>query len=344
MPKFKRYEELLAEAWTTSKGELPTTVRNPALRQILVDSTHKTYKYVLVNALLGAATRWHNPLVLQAGSTLERPWDARSVCHRVLVPFERDHMEGRLGRSNEPFLNKPARFPELSEHNAVRRGSDQRVLNAMIALLGSIRNQDHARLLLVEALHLIRELQTQSLTIPFDGTKDSLPNQVRALLTENIEGEILTFVSGLILRSTFDLDIYRLRLHPMNQSGASSNEIADIDIVDSTTRGAVAGFEVKDKDFTPHDFTHAREKCYSEGVRSFKFITRGRWCKSFARSHPRKFIEYRRDILPIETLLLVFDYSFVNLRGDGLQKYVAEFVAQVRPKPETCDHLKAKLL
>ena len=38
----------------------------------------------------------------------------------VIVPFDTEVLNKALGGSNEPFLNKPARFPELSTSNAVR--------------------------------------------------------------------------------------------------------------------------------------------------------------------------------------------------------------------------------
>ena len=58
-------------------------------------------------------------LSLQAGDESDGAYDARSLCHKVLVPFEREFMPNSLGGSNEPFLNKPARFPRLTPDNAV---------------------------------------------------------------------------------------------------------------------------------------------------------------------------------------------------------------------------------
>ena len=65
------------------------------------------------------------------GLPLSGAYDARTVCHKVIVPFEMEVLDKALGGSNEPFLNKPARFPELDKNNAVRRGNDQAILNAL---------------------------------------------------------------------------------------------------------------------------------------------------------------------------------------------------------------------
>lgn len=81
----------------------------------IIKGTHLTYRYILVTALLGKAMNPDvNPLALQSGAELEGACDARSLCHKVIVPLERVLLNRSLGGSNEPFLNKPARFPSVS--------------------------------------------------------------------------------------------------------------------------------------------------------------------------------------------------------------------------------------
>ncbi len=86
---------------------------------------HKTYRYILLTAILAKSTNEDiDILSLQAGDISDGAYDARSLCHSVIVPFERSVYPYSLGNSNEPFLNKPARFPRISRDNAVRRGRD----------------------------------------------------------------------------------------------------------------------------------------------------------------------------------------------------------------------------
>lgn len=81
----------------------------------VIDNTHLTFKYILFTAVLAKATDSSiNPLCLQKKSELPGAYDARTVCHKVVVPFEMETLEKALGGSNEPFLNKPARFPRPS--------------------------------------------------------------------------------------------------------------------------------------------------------------------------------------------------------------------------------------
>lgn len=103
------------------RGDVPLDCACRDLVDDVLEHTHLTYKYILVTALTAKATDESvNPLRLQAKSALPGAYDARSICHGVIVPFDTEVLNKALGGSNEPFLNKPARFPELSTSNAVR--------------------------------------------------------------------------------------------------------------------------------------------------------------------------------------------------------------------------------
>ena len=115
--------------------------------------SHKTYRYVLVTALLAKSTNEEiDALSLQAGDDSEGAYDARSLCHKVIVPFEREYYPNGIGGSNEPFLNKPARFTRLSEDNAVRRGNDMEILKIVITILSSIKSSKSAFLYLSSSI------------------------------------------------------------------------------------------------------------------------------------------------------------------------------------------------
>jgi len=123
-------ERVLLAAFRMRCAKDDTISRN--IKTVLY-GTHKTYKYILVNGLLAKATNHKiNPIALQSGANIKGAYDARSLCHNVLVPFERDFLQNVLGGSNEPFLNKPARFTQLSTENAVRKGNDKETLETVI--------------------------------------------------------------------------------------------------------------------------------------------------------------------------------------------------------------------
>ena len=87
-----------AYARATAPGYALTSKFNQHIKNVLFNK-HLTYKYILVNALLAKATNPNiNALCLQATSGLTGAYDARSLCHEVLVPFERAHFSNALRR------------------------------------------------------------------------------------------------------------------------------------------------------------------------------------------------------------------------------------------------------
>ena len=138
-------EKILKKAYAVASYNPESTCTHEELIDYVIDNTHLTYKYVLFTALLSKATDEKiNPLCLQKKSTLPGAYDARTICHKVIVPFEMEVLKKAMGGSNEPFLNKPARFPELSKTNAVRRGNDQNILNALCDNLPTIKTSQDA--------------------------------------------------------------------------------------------------------------------------------------------------------------------------------------------------------
>lgn len=112
----------------------------------ILKGSHKTYRYVLVTALLAKSVNKDvDILSLQAKDSSVGAYDARSLCHKVIVPFERSTYPNSLGGSNEPFLNKPARFQRLAMTNAVRSGNDSKILESMINTLSEIKTKDKHR-------------------------------------------------------------------------------------------------------------------------------------------------------------------------------------------------------
>ncbi|MFH1070219.1 MAG: restriction endonuclease, SacI family [Candidatus Glassbacteria bacterium] len=80
-----------------------------------INSSTKSYRYVLPTQLLSKLT---NPEIdsrcLQAGRGGTGAFDARTIAHKVIVPFDQENEEV-LGGSPEPYVNNPLRVLELSE-------------------------------------------------------------------------------------------------------------------------------------------------------------------------------------------------------------------------------------
>lgn len=246
--------------------------------KFIINNTHKTYKYILVTGLLAKATNEKaNALALQAGAPLEGAFDARSLCHNVLVPFERDFLQNALGGSNEPFLNKPARFTHLSIDNAVRRGKDKEILKRLISIFNFINASREAEIYLSCALEYlnqriekIKELHDRKIT--YSPTLIEIYEFVFRFLEESFEGETSAIVVGTlekIFHRRFSKS-FRVIAHKVNQSGASSKEVGDIDIYKEDR--FYYSIEVKDKRFTAYDLEHAINKIKNNNGVKGQFI------------------------------------------------------------------------
>lgn len=243
----------------------------------VITGTHLTYRYILMTALIAKATNDKcNPLALQAGAELNGAYDARSVCHKVLVPIERELLNGRLGSSNEPFLNKPARYQELSLSNAVRRGNDLDLLKTSIKILEKIEFSHHAYDCLKDAILATFKRKSKDINDylqlkPEINQQTSFIRFAELLIEKSFEGETCSLLVGLtynIMSLSLSKD-FDVRVHKSNQAGSSSNEISDVDVYHENN--LLYTVEVKDKIYSESDVNHAISKAVMSGINSIVF-------------------------------------------------------------------------
>ena len=174
-------------------------------------------------------------------------------------------------------MNKPARFPELDKSNAVRRGTDQAILNALCDNLPLIATSIDAYQCLVYLLcKLIRiRDEKQKLTIFKIESSTNLPSKLLQYINEALrvsyEGEVLTLmVAGIYhLMYLYNSDA-TVEVHPVNQSGASGREVSGLDIYISGR--LVSSNELKDKGYAETDVRHAADKVINAGGTRMLFI------------------------------------------------------------------------
>lgn len=271
----KKAEEIILKAYrsTCTKNDDITN----AIKKVLF-GTHKTYKYILVNGILSKASNNEaNPIALQAGAALPGAFDARSLCHKVLVPFERDFLNNILGGSNEPFLNKPARFTHLSKYNAVRKGKDKETLLLLIEIFSAIHTSEEASDYLACVLSILQE-QIKEANKTFANVVNYSPALIEIyefsllFISKSFEGETSAIIVGaleLLLHEYMDGN-YIVKTHKVNQSGASSKEVGDIDVYRDAE--FYYSIEVKDKDFNEYDVGHAFNKVIHNKGKKAAFI------------------------------------------------------------------------
>lgn len=240
---------------------------------------HKTYRYILVTALLAKATNDEiNILSLQKGDGKDGKYDARSLCHKVLVPFETLRLPGSLGSSNEPFLNKPARFVSLSLTNAVRRGKDLQTLSDVIDILSDISNSPEAYRYLKSALSTMKEISKEYVSkysvgdtlIDISEFSQLVLDYIYTITEHSLEGEVCPLIVAQLEQMYLGKD-FKVEPHKVNQSGSSSKEIGDIDIYDKNKK-LLYSIEVKDKDFSKQDIVHAITKFKQADLNTSLFV------------------------------------------------------------------------
>ena len=245
----------------------PTLELTMMLKRVILGS-HKTYRYVLVTNLLAKAVNSKaNALSLQAGAPIRGAFDSRTLCHDVVVEFERKNLVNALGASNEPYLNKPARYTHLSKDNAVRRGNDREILNTLIAIAKKV-NAGGSNLafeclsycfVLLEKVIANNELLNTVHTIITPDLID-IYRYVARYIEESFEGETCAAIVGTVEKQFYSClkGEYRVEVHKVNECGASSKEVGDIDVFEKDK--CFYSIEVKDKAFTVYDVEHAFNK------------------------------------------------------------------------------------
>lgn len=211
-------------------------------------SNHITYKYILWTMLLAKSVNPNiNALSLQASDSLTGAYDARSICHRVIIPFEAEHFE-RISSGTEPFLNKPARFKHLSSDNPTRSKKDAAILQTLIRIANDIN---------------ATPTKAQSLLTVFMQTlKPKPPSTVRKRYCNTVEE------TRRILEEYFPLHTIRVNNH--FSSNNSKLKGLDIDVLKNDQ--IIHTFEIKDKPFTQADIDTTTMTATRKKLSSYFFI------------------------------------------------------------------------
>lgn len=315
--------------------------------------SHLTYRYVLLTALLAKATDVRiNTLALQAGARLKGSYDARSLCHSVIVPNEKELMLNALGGSNEPFLNKPARFPQISLRNAVRQGSDKRMLVTLHSTLDAIKSSEDATTALCDAVYFaiqkkLRETtQLESAIGGLRGGRHGIASFLTDLISKSVHGEtcVLACAGVFWLMQVTRGEKWSIEVHPANESGMSSNEVSDIDV--KIGGKLMYTVEVKDKTFLDKDVDHAVGRVAKVGFHTLHFIEGPR--SSLNGSDYGGIVSEAAKcgvelyVLNLESLIrTVVSFAPHDLTLRDFATVISEFAKEARVNEETMQHLKS---
>ena len=262
------------------KNFLSTKLYKQEIRWIkeIIRGKQLTYKYILLTAVLAKVI---NPRVhyraLQKGSQLQGAYDARSLAHGVVVPFEKSHGE-LLGGSNEPFLSRPARYPEFDLSNRDRTRNAQERLFYLLDNFQrySTRDKSLPKALLRQVLKEMISLQPTKRDFKVPPVKVSLQatvNVVDEFLQVSGSGERLVAVSAAVFASMCKIfgETFQVRVYPVNWPDKFAKTAGDIEFYKDGK--IVRAVESKDKPLSESDVRHCQMKAKRHGITEYIILS-----------------------------------------------------------------------
>lgn len=239
----------------------------------IMSGKSKTYPYIMVTAVLAKCINPSiHPRALQKKSSLDGAYDARGLCENVVVPLEREMLTGGFGNSPSPFLNKPARYPEVSLSNPDRMRSEMEQLYNFLEGFKDCSAQD-AFLTLCDAVHIAHTKKAFKNFPKYKNIRGGPADMIclaDSVLKESCGGQSSVLIAATALSMIYsELEVVT---HPINQCGSSSKQILDIDVYDKD-RYLVGAAEVKDKTFGIDDVGQTIDKAVRAGLPAFMFLS-----------------------------------------------------------------------
>jgi hypothetical protein len=201
-----------------------------------ITSNTKSYRYVLPTQLLSKSVNHSlDCRSLQVADESEGSFDARSIAHQVVVPFETEN-HNVLGGSKEPYVNNPLRCPAISlVYRERQRNKDD--WNKLIFVLDMVQNKNDetfTKNVFDQVFFEIHKLLADVKVIYPTPNRISLEltiNLIKSFLAEKSGGDRLEVVATSLFRTIsekfklFD----EVKREKVNVADASSGMVADIE-------------------------------------------------------------------------------------------------------------------
>ncbi len=249
----------------------------------LVDSSVKSIRYAVLTQLLGKlADPSRDILCLQRGdpddADVAGRWDARSLCSKVVVPWDQEN-QSVLGGSTDPYVNNPLRRPSLKDQlESLKRRSEW---EALVAFLERVSAED-SRSALEQAIHrsllaIRRRLDRQVVHygVPPRVSLDQLLNVLENYLRTPSQGlRALAVASALFRTLGAALGLFSVASQGLNEADSATGAAGDILCAGDDGRTLMA-VEVKDRPQTLVDLEAGIAKVREAGVSRLLFVVPG---------------------------------------------------------------------
>ncbi|HKV85774.1 MAG TPA: restriction endonuclease, SacI family, partial [Ktedonobacterales bacterium] len=267
----ERSESTLAVEWAelqsaAQQGKLTDAVADAHIRDSIresINSRSVTYRYVLPTQVLAKLVE---PLLdchsIQTASGVPGAFDARSLCHRVIVPFDRANHRV-LGGSSEPYVNNPLRVPSVTPAYAGQQRS-KTGWASLCLVLDAVEDRAEPeytravfRQTLIEIYHRLA-IVSVVYPVPLRISLDDCLALLREYLSESSGGDRAQTVVSAAFRTFGDVfHMYsEVRRGRVNTADVASGQVADVECI-GETGDIVLAVEVKDQRLT---ILHVQDK------------------------------------------------------------------------------------
>lgn len=273
-------KSILDDAYSSMNNYQLTATVQSQIDHIL-SAANKTDTYILITELLAKSTNEKvNTIALQAKAEVEGAFDARSLCHKVIVTNPKVNL--LLGNSTEPFINNPARDKTLISKERFKSSAEKINRGELVSLLQSVSTDVEAADELRYCLHfLYNRVQQQEQDQKYlmseilratakENASTALLAYYKKVLHISCEGESLILCLYTALKKHLKSLHIKTVAHASNESGASGREIEDIDLF--YFGKPICCLELKDKKFDVPDVKKSIEKMVAHKVKTLLFV------------------------------------------------------------------------
>ncbi|MCL4215613.1 MAG: restriction endonuclease, SacI family [Candidatus Hydrogenedentes bacterium] len=279
----KAAEALLTREWTNTLARTETSDLglDPALCHAIkraINSRTMSYRYVLPTQVLAkSAAPELDCRVIQESAPLAGAFDARSLCHKVIVPFDREN-ECVLGGSKEPYVNNPLRIPAILEEHASAQKNKKGFADLCMVLNFCQERPDEAgkvlRMVLAEVCLRLQETSVR-FPVPNRVSLKECRRVVNEFTKERTGGLRLQAVAAALFETVghawnlFD----EVRSGNINSADARTGSVADLECV-SKEGELVLAVEVKDRRLTLRHLQDKLPVIREKAIKEILFLVR----------------------------------------------------------------------
>ncbi len=244
-----------------------------------INSNTKSYRYVLPTHVLAKLV--DNALdcrSIQKAWGVEGAFDARSIAHAVVVPFDqRNHRV--LGGSSEPYVNNPLRCPAVTSEfrDRQKNKTDWDKLTEVLDHIQKSRIEDLENFFKQILYSVYQRLSEVRISYPTPN-RISFANALLIIdrfLKEKSGGERLeSVVTALFLTIGQRFRLFdEINRGNVNAADASSGSLADIECLNKGKKKLLV--EVKDRKLTLTQLESKVDQARTEKVREILFLSKG---------------------------------------------------------------------